>query len=126
MIDNGINIDTLYARSKTVESIKLLKHMGFTEISQTKDYKNFALKLNNGANPAKTLLINTCSNPFAKNFLPELAKSPMNHVKTQNSGFSFDLDLIAIPSQIRTFSQQMLQVFVTKVSARFEREECKS
>ncbi len=48
MIDNGINIDTLYARSETVDGIRLLKHLGFTEISQTKDYKNFALKLNNG------------------------------------------------------------------------------
>ncbi len=48
MIGNGINIDTLYARSETVDGIRLLKHLGFTEISQTKDYKNFALKLNNG------------------------------------------------------------------------------
>jgi hypothetical protein len=48
MIDNGINIDTLYARSETVDGIRLLKHLGFTVISQTKDYKNFALRLNNG------------------------------------------------------------------------------
>lgn len=48
MIGNGINIDTLYARSETVDGIRLLKHLGFTEISQTKDYKNFVLKLNNG------------------------------------------------------------------------------
>lgn len=48
MLDNNINIDTLYARSETVDGIRLLRHLDFTEISQTKEYKVFVLKLNDG------------------------------------------------------------------------------
>lgn len=45
MIDKGVIIDTLYARSETVDGIRVLKHLGFTEISSARDYRNYALKM---------------------------------------------------------------------------------
>lgn len=45
MIDKGVIIDTLYARSETVDGIRLLNHMGFTMLSSTKEYRNYALKM---------------------------------------------------------------------------------
>jgi N-acetylglutamate synthase-like GNAT family acetyltransferase len=50
MIEKGITIDTLYARSETVDGIRALKHMGFVQISSTQTspttiYRNFALNM---------------------------------------------------------------------------------
>jgi hypothetical protein len=45
LINKGITIDTLYARSETVDGIRALKHMGFTQISSIRGYKNYALRL---------------------------------------------------------------------------------
>ncbi len=45
MSEKGIDIDTIYARSKTVDGIRVLKHMGFTEISSTTHYKNYSLTM---------------------------------------------------------------------------------
>jgi hypothetical protein len=52
LIDKGVIMDTLYARSETVDGIRALKHMGFSEISSTRTspttvYKNFVLKMDN-------------------------------------------------------------------------------
>jgi hypothetical protein len=46
LIESGIDINTLYARSETVDGIRILRHMGFTEISSTTHYKNYSLKMN--------------------------------------------------------------------------------
>lgn len=45
LMEKGITFDTLYARSETVDGIRALKHMGFSQISITNSYKNFALKM---------------------------------------------------------------------------------
>lgn len=47
MIENGISIDTLYAKSDTVDGIRALKHMGFTEIpSLSTKFRNYMLRMN--------------------------------------------------------------------------------
>ena len=45
MIRRGINFDTLYARSETVDGIRLLKRLNFQEIPSVTRYKNYALKV---------------------------------------------------------------------------------
>lgn len=45
-IDEGIDLDTLYARSETVDGIRALKHMRFKEIPSSTHYKNYDLKVN--------------------------------------------------------------------------------
>ena len=45
MIKRGVNIKTLYSRSETVDGIRVLKHMGFTEIPSTTYYKNYMLRI---------------------------------------------------------------------------------
>jgi hypothetical protein len=50
LIDKGVIIDTLYGRSETVDGIRALKHLGFSELSSTRTspttvYKNFVLKM---------------------------------------------------------------------------------
>ncbi|MBV9688319.1 MAG: hypothetical protein JO202_01275 [Ktedonobacteraceae bacterium] len=46
LIDKGITIDTLYANSESVDGIRLLKHMHFTEVPSTTSSKNYILKMN--------------------------------------------------------------------------------
>jgi len=46
LIDKGVAIDTLYADSETVDGIRLLRHMHFTETSSTISHKNYILKIN--------------------------------------------------------------------------------
>jgi len=45
MIDRGIDIKTLYAKSETVDGIRILKHIGFTEIPSITGSKNYILKM---------------------------------------------------------------------------------
>ena len=47
MIENGINIDTLYTKSDTVDGIRILKHIGFTEVpSLSTKFRNYTLRMN--------------------------------------------------------------------------------
>jgi hypothetical protein len=45
MLENDINIHTLYAKSETVDGIRALKHMEFVEIPSVTDSKNYILEL---------------------------------------------------------------------------------
>src|SRR3989442_1033417 len=45
MVDEGIDIKTLYAKSETVDGIRVLRHMGFTEIPSTTDSRNYILEM---------------------------------------------------------------------------------
>jgi hypothetical protein len=45
MVENGIEIDTLYANSDTVDGIRILKHMKFTEIPSKTRSRNYILKM---------------------------------------------------------------------------------
>lgn len=67
MIDDGITIHALYARSETVDGIRALKNMGFTQISATRDYKNYALGMENGG--AKVL--QRYKQAFERRYMPE-------------------------------------------------------
>lgn len=48
MIDEGVDIRTLYAKSETVDGIRILSHMGFTEIPSTTDSRNYILEIDKG------------------------------------------------------------------------------
>jgi hypothetical protein len=54
MIDRHITFDTFYARSEIVDGIRTLKHLHFSQISSTRNYQNFALKLD--SEPGKEIL----------------------------------------------------------------------
>lgn len=41
----GINIQTLYARSNTPDGIRLMRHMGLTEITSNTEKRNFVLEI---------------------------------------------------------------------------------
>ena|SRR5437762_12963648 len=45
MLERGVNIHTLYAKSETVDGIRVLRHMGFTEIPSVTDSKNYILEM---------------------------------------------------------------------------------
>ena len=41
----GVTIDTLYGRSETVDGIRVMKHLGFTQIPSVTNMQNFTLKM---------------------------------------------------------------------------------
>jgi hypothetical protein len=45
MLENGVNIQAFYAESESVDGIRILKHMKFTEIPSVTDYKNYVLEM---------------------------------------------------------------------------------
>ncbi len=45
MLENGVNICAFYAKSEAVDGIRVLKHMGFTEIPSVTESKNYILKM---------------------------------------------------------------------------------
>jgi hypothetical protein len=45
MLESGIDIQTLYGDSETVDGIRMLKHMGFMEIPSITESKNYILEL---------------------------------------------------------------------------------
>ncbi len=47
MVENGVSIDTLYTKSDTVDGIRILKHMGFTEVSSlSTKFRSYTLRMN--------------------------------------------------------------------------------
>jgi len=46
MLGNGINIQAFYAKSEVVDGIRVLKHMGFTEVPSITESKNYILEMN--------------------------------------------------------------------------------
>jgi hypothetical protein len=72
LIDKGIVIDALYARSETVDGIRALKHMGFSKISSTRTspttvYRNFVLKMDSTG----TKTLQKYKQALAKRNMPE-------------------------------------------------------
>jgi hypothetical protein len=47
----GVTIETLYGRSETVDGIRALRRMGFTQIPTVTDMKNFVLKVDESDSP---------------------------------------------------------------------------
>ncbi len=45
MRENGVNIQVLYSESETVDGIRILKHMGFTEIPSVTEARNYILEI---------------------------------------------------------------------------------
>ncbi|HVB22535.1 MAG TPA: hypothetical protein VNG51_11355 [Ktedonobacteraceae bacterium] len=47
----GVTVETLYGRSESVDGIRALRHMGFTQIPTVTDMKNFVLKVDESDSP---------------------------------------------------------------------------
>jgi hypothetical protein len=48
MLENDVNICAFYARSEAVDGIRVLRHMGFTQIPSVTDSKNYILEMDKG------------------------------------------------------------------------------
>jgi hypothetical protein len=47
LLEKEVNIRTFYAKSESVDGIRVLKHMGFSEIPSITESKNYILEMNN-------------------------------------------------------------------------------